>query len=690
MADVLLLTGSVLVLLYIALFAASRLKRKGSSKRAVLTGGGSAGHIYPAIAIGRALTPDVSEFLYLGTRHRAEEKVVPQEGIPIKFIPSAPYPGISFRMPVFSVKLLLGIIKSSWHLFTFQPKYVIGTGGFVSAPVVMAAFLLNSAMLLRSKIYLHEQNVAPGKLNLVAGRIADKVMVTFPESLVFFKKNGILTGYPLRNTIIKENIEEAKKKLPFGDPGSRMVIFAFGGSQGSRTINRAVVDALRYLIPFKDKVFVVLSAGLGQSVYQGRDDVQKRIVAKYSDAERKEIEAFFYCDTYFHDVSSVFSVSSLVISRSGAGALFELAALGIPSILIPKFGLAGEHQVMNAQAMERAGGAFIFYEKPLAEAGSITEGADGKELAEKIISLSGSSGNLAEMSENCKKLLPHINPIDAVKMVIIDEAVPESVKTMPFRPVRKVADFISEVNFLQSREGGDFSVARHYEQSELEYYKAKTLSLLYLQDWKMKNMGVKLAGILKLNGARERLLELATSREKAGCLERLAGGDFKEVGFVRRNSFVSLTKLDAWDGSFEKAALTGLDDPYYEVRIEALKMARANAGKLKERGKFLSAADRLLRDRQFEVAKESVLLIGEIGEEAQFSLLADLSEHFFWQVREAALFALKRMIERKVPCDRAGLKRAASMFILTSTDFKPSFAIKENYRGLMRLLETAE
>lgn len=686
MAEAALVVLASLAALYLVLFVIGRVRRKDAPKRAVLTGGGSAGHVYPAIAIGKALTPEVSEFLYLGTRRRAEEKVVPKEGIPIKFIPAAPYPGLSPWLPFFAVKLFLGIVESCFHLYFFQPKYVIGTGGFVSAPVVMAAFKLNCVGLLRCRIYLHEQNVAPGKLNLLAGRFARKVMVTFPESLVFFRKNGILTGYPLRATIIKEAPEVARKKLPFPDPGKRTLIFAFGGSQGSRTINRAVVDSLRFLLPLKDNIFVVLSAGLGQTVYRGIDDVRGRLAANYTEAERREIDKFFHCDTYFHNVSSIFSAASLVISRSGAGSLFELASMGEPSVLIPKFGLAGEHQVMNAQAMERVGGAFIFYEKPMKEDGRITEGVEGREIAGKIISLVGAPDILAGMRQGAEKLLPPADPLEAVKMVVIEDRLPEGVKGTPFRPVKSVPDFIAEVGAVRAREGRKFSMDRAFQQPELDYYRAKALSLLYQEDWRLKNLGVKLAGLLKLKQSAERLLELAVSRKEAPLWERAFGADFEEVGFVRRNCFVSLTAIGEWGDEWEDAAALGLSDPYYEVRVEALKMSVANSRKLKDAGRFTALARGLLADREFEVVKEAVILLGEIGSEEQMPDLFSLSEHFFWQVREAALLALRRMVERKVPCDLGKLREEASKFVLTSTDFRPTFGIKENYRDLMKAL----
>ncbi len=688
MAEAVLVVLASLAALYLLLFVIGRLRRKDAPKRAVLTGGGSAGHVYPAIAIGKALTPEVSEFLYLGTRRRAEEKVVPKEGIPIKFIPAAPYPGLSPWLPFFAVKLFLGIVKSCFHLYFFQPKYVIGTGGFVSAPVVMAAFKLNCIGLLKCRIYLHEQNVAPGKLNLLAGRFARKVMVTFPESLVFFRKNGIVTGYPLRKTIIKEDPETARIKLPFPDPGKRTLIFAFGGSQGSRTINRAVVDSLRFLLPLKDNIFVVLSAGLGQTVYNGMEDVRARLAANYSEAERREIDKFFHCDTYFHDVSSIFSAASLVISRSGAGSLFELASIGVPSVLIPKFGLAGEHQVMNAQAMERVGGAFIFYENPMKEDGRMTEGVEGREIAGKIISLVGAPTVLAGMRRGAGKLLPPADPLEAVKMVVMEDRLPESVKALPFRPVKSVPDFIAEVGAVRAREGKKFSIDKAFQQPELDYYRAKALSLLYHEDWRLKNLGVKLAGLLKLKQSAGRLIELAVSRKEAPLWERAFGADFKEVGFVRRNCFASLTAIGEWDDEWEDAAALGFSDPYYEVRVEALKMAAANSRRLKDPGRFTALARGLLEDREFEVVRESVILLGEIGSAEEMPCLLSLSEHFFWQVREAALFALRRMVERKVPCDHGKLKEEASRFVLTSTDFRPTFGIKENYRDLMNALGT--
>lgn len=675
----------VLASCYVVLFVVCKIRKRGKWTRAVLTGGGSSGHIYPVIAIGKALEPEVGEFLYLGTKRRVEEEVVPKEGLPLKFIPAAPYPGLSLKLPFFAAILGLGIIKSAFILFFFQPGFVIGSGGFVSAPVVFGAFILKKLFLLDSKIILHEPNAAPGKLNLAAGKIADRMMVTFSETLDFFKGNGVLVGYPLRSKIKRMGFDEAKKRLPFEIPKNATVVFAFGGSQGSRTINRAVVDSLKYLLPRKEKVFMILSTGLGQSGYKGKEDVEKRISSNYSKEEAEEIKGFFHYDSYFYNVSELLSVSSLAISRSGAGSLFELAEMGIPSILIPKFGLEGEHQVMNALALEKVKGSVVLYETPFEKEGRVLPGVDGGELAGRILSLVDEPEKLRTMSENCKRVIPSKETALLIRKVILAKGAPEpagEASTTGFKPLKSLAKAISELNGMSPGEIGEY-----FSAAEKSYYEAKALNLLYLDDWRKKNMGVKLAGLLKIRGAREKLLEMAVSREKAPLWERIFGGDYKEVGFVRRNCFTALKNISFWDEKLKKVIMTGIEDPYYEVRAEALKLAKSNADKLINDRPLLSACQILLKDKEFEAAREAALLMGEIGSEEHLKMLLDLKDHFFWQVREAGIIAVRRMVEKGAAFDKKELLDSISAFILTSTDFRPTFDIKENYRKLIKLVE---
>ena len=356
--------------------------------RVLLTGGGTAGHVNPALAIGRALAGETTRLLYVGVRGRAEADVVPREGLPIRFVHAAGYPGTrpSPALVRFFVHTFLGSIQAAFILLSFRPEVIVGTGGYASAPVMFAAALLRRVRLCHARVYVHEQNAAPGKLNLLVGRLADRVFVTFPETLPAFPGNAVLSGYPLRRRIAALPREEAAGRLDFQVPPGRRVVFAFGGSQGARTINRAVVDALRYLLPCRDQVFVVHGTGLARPGYEAARDVEERLASLYSEDERRLIDSFYVSRPYFYQIENVYAVADLVVARAGAGSLYELASLGLPAIVVPKANLPGDHQVMNARAMARCGGARVVYEETvLAPNGDIIEQVDGRVLAETVL-----------------------------------------------------------------------------------------------------------------------------------------------------------------------------------------------------------------------------------------------------------------------------------------------------------------
>ena len=259
-----------------------------------------------------------------------------------------------------------------------------------------------------TRIFIHEQNAAPGRLNQLVGRFAHKVFVTFPETLSCFPGNGVLVGYPLRSRISRVDSEEARRHLDFNIPAGRKVIFAFSGSQGARTINRAIIDSLQFLLPYRDQIFIVHGMGLLQTpAYHAVEDCDARLHASYDEDQLRKIAEFYVARDYFHDIQFLYAVSDLVIVRGGSGSLNEISALGLPAIIIPKSNLPGDHQVMNARSMERAGGAEILYEEIGLAGGQLVETVDGRKLAEKIMSLVQDEPRLAEMSDRSRKFLPH-------------------------------------------------------------------------------------------------------------------------------------------------------------------------------------------------------------------------------------------------------------------------------------------
>ena len=370
-----------------------------SSTRILLTGGGTAGHVNPALAIGRALAGDGDRLMYVGVRGRAEAAVVPREEIPIRFVRASGYPGMrpSLALARFLGNLAVGGLQATLILLSFRPDVIVGTGGFASAPVMFAAAALRRLRIGHARVYVHEQNAAPGKLNQLVGRLADRVFVTFPETLASFPRNGLVTGYPLRRRIAAVDREEARAALDVAVPPGRRVVFVFGGSQGARTINRAIVDALGDLLPHRDRLFVVHGTGLFKSrTYDAAEDTRRRLEARYSEEERRAIASFYASRPFFYHIEQVYALADLVVGRAGAGTLYELASVGLPAIIVPKANLPGDHQVMNARAMERVGGAVVLYEETTLDGDAIVEQVDGRQLAAAILELAGDDARLAD------------------------------------------------------------------------------------------------------------------------------------------------------------------------------------------------------------------------------------------------------------------------------------------------------
>lgn len=669
--------------LYFFLFIISFFKRKGFDKRAVLCGGGSSGHIYPAIAIGKALQPEIEKFLYIGAKGRIEETVVPKEKIPLKLICAYPYPSRSIFLIIFLLRLCFGILQSSLILFFFQPKYIIGTGGFVSAPVIFSAFILNKIGLLNSKIFLHEQNVTPGKLNYIASKIVDKIMITFPQSSSYFEMKAILTGYPVRKFCRKSNKEELLEKLKI--PKGRKIVLAFGGSQGSKTINRCIVSALKWLLPYKDRLFVILSCGIGQKEYFGYKDVEEQLKENFDENEIKNIRDFFLYEPYFYNIDELFTVSDLVIARSGAGTLFELCSFELPSILIPKLGLSNEHQVMNAMAMEASKGAVILFEKPSPNFSFFY--VDGKVLAEKIVQIVFSEETLLQMKEGTRKFSTFKNTEELIRRIILKNETSQNsdLSLSPFFRLKQPTKLLSFI--LKEKEKENFMIENIFKESEINFYQSLTLRFLYAQDWKERNIGVKLSAFFKTEEAKEALINIITNKTKGPLLQRLLGEPFKNVGFLRRNSFLTLRECNLQLNELKSILKIGFNDPYYEVKTASLLLAQKNNSLLLNDEEIIYSAKELLNEKEFEVVKEAVLLLGEIGKEGEIEIILSLKNHFFWQVRESALIAIRRSLERGLKIDKEKIKNEILKFNLTSTDFKPLFTLKQNYRKILELLE---
>ncbi|MBT2637232.1 MULTISPECIES: undecaprenyldiphospho-muramoylpentapeptide beta-N-acetylglucosaminyltransferase [unclassified Bacillus (in: firmicutes)] len=341
-----------------------------------VSGGGTGGHIYPALALIREIQKQDEnvEFLYIGTEKGLESKLVPRENIPFKSIHITGFKRkISFENVKTVLRFLKGVRDSKKMLKEFKPDVVIGTGGYVCGPVVYAAAKMGIPTIV------HEQNSVPGLTNKFLSRYVDKIAICFEEAREFFpEQKVVLTGNPRASEVLGQ--DGIKGRLSAGLKLKIPTVLIFGGSRGARPINEAVVKSLTEL---SGKPYQVLYV-TGDVHFE---DVRKE-VELVGNPENVIIKPFI------HNMPEVLSGVDLTVARAGATTLAELTSLGIPSILIPSPYVTDNHQEKNARALSENGAARLLLEKDLT----------GPKLVESIDHILGREEKLAEMKKAAKKL----------------------------------------------------------------------------------------------------------------------------------------------------------------------------------------------------------------------------------------------------------------------------------------------
>jgi UDP-N-acetylglucosamine--N-acetylmuramyl-(pentapeptide) pyrophosphoryl-undecaprenol N-acetylglucosamine transferase len=336
----------------------------------LVAGGGTGGHIYPAVAVIESLRALINsvEVVFVGTGRGLETGIVPSLGFRMYKIVARPLPrrkGPGFILPALLAGI--GIIQSSFLLLKERPDMVIGTGGYASGPCVLAASLAGTPTL-----YI-EPNRVPGRTTMLLSRFVDEVALGFQECVRFFKKgtNLRVTGVPVRPGLLE--IEKAAGTARFGlDPG-RKTVFVFGGSRGASSINRAIVDAVRVLGERDDVQFIVQT---GAADYE--------YVSKLLEGVAIPCRVF----PYIEDIGYAYAASDLVVSRAGAVTLAELTARGLPAVLVPYPYATGRHQDSNAMALAEKDAAIVIGDKDLS----------GEHLAETITYIISDPGRMADMA----------------------------------------------------------------------------------------------------------------------------------------------------------------------------------------------------------------------------------------------------------------------------------------------------
>ncbi|CAI2717695.1 undecaprenyldiphospho-muramoylpentapeptide beta-N-acetylglucosaminyltransferase [Nitrospina watsonii] len=338
----------------------------------VIAGGGTGGHLYPGIALAKALKAmDATiEITFVGTRHGIEARVLPREGLPLKTILSGGLLGKKgLGRWVSWCKLPLGLAQSLGFLMGKRPNLVVGVGGYVSGPVAVAAWLL------RIPILVHEQNTVPGVTNRLIAKMADKVAVSFEESRRYFPADKVVeTGNMIREEFAKEQEPEAWQ------PGQPFHVLVLGGSQGAQSINAAMMEALEPLQGVKDDLHIVHQTG---------EKDEARVRQGYEQAGfTARAEAFMY------DMEEQYRKASLVICRAGATTLAEVTATGKASVLIPFPFAAHNHQEHNARVLEAAGAAEVILDRNI----------KGHKLAQSILDAMQHPEALQEKAMNSYRL----------------------------------------------------------------------------------------------------------------------------------------------------------------------------------------------------------------------------------------------------------------------------------------------
>jgi len=341
-------------------------------RKVVIAGGGTGGHLFPGIALAKALKRnDVTiKITFIGTKQGIESKVLPGEGFKLKTIISSGLLGKrGLDKWVSWSKLPVGAAQSMGFLIRNRPNLVVGVGGYVSAPLVF------SAWLLRIPILIHEQNAFPGMANKWLGKIADKVAVSYKESKQFFSKKKVeVTGNMIHEKLCQPREDfPPPLKQPFG-------VLILGGSQGAHSINVAMVEALDLLLDRKERLHITHQTG--DADYE---NVKKQYAAKGFSANIM---------SFATDMPARYRLASLVVCRSGATTLAEITAAGRVSFLIPFPYAANNHQEHNARIIETASAGEVVLDKEIS----------GERIAKSIKKAMDEPENLQRMENNSYRL----------------------------------------------------------------------------------------------------------------------------------------------------------------------------------------------------------------------------------------------------------------------------------------------
>lgn len=360
--------------------------------RVIIAGGGTGGHVIPALAIAQQLKKQfAAEVLFIGTARGIETRLVPQAGFPLELIQVGALKNVSLMT---RAKTMFDLPRALWTsgriVSDFRPDVVIGVGGYASGPAMLAA------IRRRIPTLAFEPNVVPGFANRLVARFVSAAAVHFEETCEYFR-NAKVTGVPVREAFF----HIAPKHIAPRTPDRIPTLLVFGGSQGAHAINQAMIESLPGLRQKVPAIHIIHQTG--QRDYEMVLAAYQRVgmTGKAPVATSGEVHKFI------DDMPDTFARADLLVCRSGASTVGEITAAGKPAIFVPFPRAADDHQNVNARALERAGAAVVVEESNLGAA----------YLVETIVALLSDSIRLRSMSAAAKSLA-HPNAVQEIAEMV--------------------------------------------------------------------------------------------------------------------------------------------------------------------------------------------------------------------------------------------------------------------------------
>lgn len=342
-----------------------------SKYRFLFAGGGTGGHLFPAVAVAeqiKELKPE-ADILFIGRKDKIEGKLVPKLGYKFKSIWIKGFSRkISLENILFPLQLIVSMIQSLIINISFRPKVAIGSGGYVAGPAIWAGSVMGA------KIILLEQNSYPGITTRLLERYANQVHLSFSESKKYLRRESLhhLTGNPVRKNLGMMKKSDALKKIGLGN--EKKTLLVLGGSLGAKTINEAVSENMNLLI--ENNIQIIWQTG-------------KNYYDQFKNMNSDTVKIFDFLD----DMNAAYSACDLLLARAGATTIAELLNLGIPALLVPSPNVAENHQYYNAKSLTENDAAILIEDKDLK-----------KELSGTVLNTLNSDSKLDELKKNALKM----------------------------------------------------------------------------------------------------------------------------------------------------------------------------------------------------------------------------------------------------------------------------------------------